>query len=294
MFLNSVFLNDIGEKILKFFNPQLKYENRITKKWFLMSPSHFFIVFFSYFIFIIVAYLHKLKYNTKRKQIFDKQTNKNKNASIPSKKDNSYFQNFLSKIIPIYNLIQVFCSFYITLFTLYEAKNRNFSLVYNPSDYTQDSIAFYSWLFYINKMCDFFDTILIVLRSKWNQFTFLHVYHHLSVFFIMWVNTSVGYDGDIYYVISINSFVHFIMYFYYFFTSLKIKVPIYLKTTVTYIQMIQFLSILLPCLFVLFFNFICEYPIRLVALSFCYCISLLILFINFSIQTYIFQKNKID
>ncbi|CRH01075.1 long chain polyunsaturated fatty acid elongation enzyme, putative [Plasmodium relictum] len=293
MLLNCLFLNNIGEKILKFFNPQLKYENRITKKWFLMNPTHFFIALFSYLIFTILAYLYKINYTSKRKQIYDKQINKNKNVSFSSQKDNN-FQKFLIKIIPIYNLIQVFCSLYITLLTINEAKNRKFSIIYNTVDYTKDNIAICSWLFYINKLCDFMDTLLIVLRNKWNQFTFLHVYHHLSVFFIMWVNTSVGYDGDIYYVITINSFVHFIMYFYYFLASLKIRVPLFIKASVTYVQMIQFFSIIFPGFFILFLNFICEYPKRLIALSFYYCISLLVLFINFSIQTYIFPKNKID
>ena len=35
-----------------------------------------------------------------------------------------------------------------------------------------------AWLYYINKYIELLDTIFFVMRKKWNQVTFLHVYHH--------------------------------------------------------------------------------------------------------------------
>ena len=32
---------------------------------------------------------------------------------------------------------------------------------------------------------------------------------------IYWLNVNVGFDGDIYYTIILNSFIHLMMYFYY-------------------------------------------------------------------------------
>jgi hypothetical protein len=36
------------------------------------------------------------------------------------------------------------------------------------------------WLFYVSKVLDFADTFFIVVRGKWEQFSFLHIYHHFS------------------------------------------------------------------------------------------------------------------
>ncbi len=33
-----------------------------------------------------------------------------------------------------------------------------------------------------------------------------------------WLNINVAYDGDVYYTVILNSFVHLVMYFYYFLT----------------------------------------------------------------------------
>ena len=83
------------------------------------------------------------------------------------------------------------------------------------------------------------DTVVIILRRKWRQLSFLHVYHHISVFLVCctdavewfeavsqvnWMNLRAGYDGDIYFMISLNSFIHVIMYAYYQCTTLDIAV----------------------------------------------------------------------
>lgn len=54
------------------------------------------------------------------------------------------------------------------------------------------------------KYVDLLDTAFMILRGNWRQVSFLHVYHHSSVIFISWVNASVGYDGEIYYVVALK------------------------------------------------------------------------------------------
>ena len=54
------------------------------------------------------------------------------------------------------------------------------------------------------KYVDLFDTVFMILRGNWRQVSFLHVYHHSSVIYISWVNASVGYDGEIYYVVALK------------------------------------------------------------------------------------------
>ncbi|XP_031802709.1 elongation of very long chain fatty acids protein 2 isoform X2 [Sarcophilus harrisii] len=42
------------------------------------------------------------------------------------------------------------------------------------------------WWYYFSKLIEFMDTIFFVLRKKTSQITFLHVYHHTSMFNIWW------------------------------------------------------------------------------------------------------------
>jgi len=43
------------------------------------------------------------------------------------------------------------------------------------------------YLFYISKLLEFADTMLMVLRKKTEQVTFLHVFHHSTMFPIWWI-----------------------------------------------------------------------------------------------------------
>ncbi|KFV13532.1 Elongation of very long chain fatty acids protein 2, partial [Pterocles gutturalis] len=42
------------------------------------------------------------------------------------------------------------------------------------------------WWYYFSKVIEFMDTIFFVLRKKSSQITFLHVYHHATMFNIWW------------------------------------------------------------------------------------------------------------
>ncbi len=47
-------------------------------------------------------------------------------------------------------------------------------------------IAAALWWYYMSKLIEFLDTIFFVLRKKNNQISFLHVYHHATMFPIWW------------------------------------------------------------------------------------------------------------
>lgn len=40
------------------------------------------------------------------------------------------------------------------------------------------------YMFYLSKLLDFMDTFFIIVGKKWNQLSLLHVYHHLTIFFV--------------------------------------------------------------------------------------------------------------
>lgn len=71
-------------------------------------------------------------------------------------------------------------------------------------------------LWILNKYADLIDTVIFVLRRKFVQVSFLHVYHHVIVIYyayMSFVETPGGFQR-----LSglMNTIVHAIMYAYYF------------------------------------------------------------------------------
>ncbi|XP_053083851.1 elongation of very long chain fatty acids protein 2 isoform X3 [Pangasianodon hypophthalmus] len=71
------------------------------------------------------------------------------------------------------------------------------------------------WWYYFSKLIEFLDTIFFVLRKKNNQITFLHVYHHASMFNIWWCVLNWIPCGQSFFGPTLNSFIHVLMYSYY-------------------------------------------------------------------------------
>ena len=55
------------------------------------------------------------------------------------------------------------------------------------------------------------DTFFIISKRSWKQLSFLHVYHHFTIFLFYWLNLRTNYDGDVYLTIVLNGFIHSIM-----------------------------------------------------------------------------------
>ena len=45
------------------------------------------------------------------------------------------------------------------------------------------------WLFHISKLVDFLDTVFLVLKKDNKRLTYLHVFHHASMFFSYYIAT---------------------------------------------------------------------------------------------------------
>lgn len=100
------------------------------------------------------------------------------------------------------------------------------------------------YLFYISKYYEFGDTFLLYLNGK--SPIFLQKYHHIGAV-ISW-HLMYTYKVDMVWMASIlNSFVHTIMYSYYFGCLLKIEQLRIIKKYITSLQLTQF--------FVLYSNF---------------------------------------
>src|SRR5947209_12697367 len=66
-------------------------------------------------------------------------------------------------------------------------------------------MAKYIWLFYVSKTFEFMDTFIMVLKKNNHQISFLHVYHHFSIFMIWWFVTFTVPNGESYFSAALNS-----------------------------------------------------------------------------------------
>jgi len=196
----------------------------------------------------------------------------------------------------IYNVTQIFLCAYMTIEAFMIAYRHNYSLVCN--DYIRDDppMANLLWLFYVSKIWDFWDTIFIVLGKKWRQLSFLHVYHHFTIFLFYWLNVNSQYDGDVFLTILLNGFIHTVMYTYYF-ICMHTKMPdgkslpIWWKSSLTLFQLIQFVCMMSQATYLLWNG--CEsISARITFVYFVYIMSLFMLFAHFFMNTYLSKKKK--
>lgn len=137
------------------------------------------------------------------------------------------------------------------------------------------------YIYFLAKLSELLDTVFFVLRKKENQITFLHLYHHTVMPMISWGTTkyypgghgtfigmynicslsllciinrlNLVFDSITSFIVFsffffsgvINSFVHIIMYTYYFLAALLPQYQKYLwwKKYITTLQMVKFIII---------------------------------------------------
>jgi hypothetical protein len=93
----------------------------------------------------------------------------------------------------IYNVSQIMLCAYMTIEAGLLAYRNGYTFL--PCvGYSQKNppVAQLLWLFYISKVWDFWDTAFIIMGKKWRQLSFLHVYHHLTIFLFYWLNSQVN------------------------------------------------------------------------------------------------------
>jgi hypothetical protein len=52
------------------------------------------------------------------------------------------------------------------------------------------------WWYYFSKFLEMADTLFFILRKKDNQLTFLHVYHHSTMFVLWWIGIKYVAGGS--------------------------------------------------------------------------------------------------
>ncbi|XP_054166064.1 elongation of very long chain fatty acids protein 7-like [Oppia nitens] len=148
----------------------------------------------------------------------------------------------------VYNLFMVVFNMYF----FYEIVGRcdygqrflNFKFP-DRNDYSDNTLneIHVGFLCYLTRFLDLFDTIFFVLRKKYNQITFLHLYHHTLVPLIGWMCLKLAPQAPVIGLFLIfNTFIHTIMYLYYALAAFGPHVRKYLwwKRYVTQLQLVQF------------------------------------------------------
>ncbi|KAB8218053.1 ELO family [Aspergillus novoparasiticus] len=81
------------------------------------------------------------------------------------------------------------------------------------------------------------DTVLLLVKGK--KVSFLQIYHHAGVIICTWVG-AIYRTPQAVVGVFFNTGIHTLMYLYYSFTTLRIKVPVFIKRTLTRLQIAQF------------------------------------------------------
>eukprot|EP01098_Paradermamoeba_levis_P002671 TRINITY_DN130_c0_g1_i1.p1 TRINITY_DN130_c0_g1~~TRINITY_DN130_c0_g1_i1.p1 ORF type:complete len:258 (-),score=66.37 TRINITY_DN130_c0_g1_i1:75-848(-) len=134
---------------------------------------------------------------------------------------------------------------------------------------------------YLSKIADFADTFIILVKKDYRRLSFLHIYHHLSIF-LVWgylgkesvLSIEANGIGALY-----NSFIHVLMYSHYFIVSFGIQNPY--KKLLTNMQITQFYVLFAHATFCMYFQ---THP--LAYLQFLYMLVMIVLFTQFHRETY--------
>ncbi|KAL4670744.1 hypothetical protein H8957_010258 [Semnopithecus entellus] len=149
------------------------------------------------------------------------------------------------------------------------------------------------WWYYFSKSVEFLDTIFFVLRKKTSQITFLHVYHHASMFNIWWCVLNWIPCGQSFFGPTLNSFIHILMYSYYGLSVFpSMHKYLWWKKYLTQAQLVQFVLTITHTMSAVVKP--CGFPFGCLIFQSSYMLTLVILFLNFYVQTYRKKPMKKD
>jgi elongation of very long chain fatty acids protein 7 len=195
------------------------------------------------------------------------------------------------RLMIVYNFAMVLLSGYIFLEFGLSGWFGQYSFGCQPVDYSTDPIALrmanVCWWFYFSKFIELFDTIFFVLRKKYSQVTFLHVFHHGIMPVSWWFGVKFVPGGFGTFHAWCNSFIHFMMYIYYGMSAMGPQYQKYLwwKKYMTSMQITQFLLVCVHTM-QLFFVSDCNYPMMFAYWIGLYAVIFLVMFADFYVKSY--------
>jgi elongation of very long chain fatty acids protein 4 len=276
----NTFWTQLDSAIITFFNPLASdpaARAGVKNDWPLHRLDHAVYIAMTYLTIVVLC---KLLLDKGAKAAEEKE--KKAKASIADKIKQDGIVVF--SLMALYNATQVILCGWMVYAAIAEKSRRGLSLVCNPHELSEGGMAFVLHVFYLSKVLDFADTAFMIAKKNWRQVSFLHVYHHFSIFLIYWLNAQASYDGDIYFTIVLNGAIHFVMYGYYLATAFNVKVPMFIKKSITNAQLVQFCCMEMQGAALLLGG--CPFPKRVTILYMGYITTMLALFLNFKRATY--------
>ena len=160
------------------------------------------------------------------------------------------------------------------------------------NDFAYGITGFWSLMFILSKLPELVDTLFIVLRKQ--ELIFLHWYHHTTVLVYCWFSYK-DFASTGRWFMTMNYLVHSLMYSYYAFKAMRIKVPKFVSQLITTGQILQMIA---GC-FVNYIayqtklsNGICNISDDNIKYSSLMYFSYFVLFFNFFINAYIYNKTN--
>lgn len=96
--------------------------------------------------------------------------------------------------------------------------------------------------YYIVKIIELLDTVFFIMRKKFNQVTFLHVYHHFAMPAASFIGVKYVAGGHGTFFGFMNAQVHVVMYLYYLLAAFgpKMQRLLWWKKYITVFQIVSF------------------------------------------------------
>ncbi|RWS16814.1 elongation of very long chain fatty acids protein-like isoform X1 [Dinothrombium tinctorium] len=152
-------------------------------------------------------------------------------------------------------------------------------------------MLYFGYCYMLSKIADFADTIFFILRKKFHQASFLHVFHHALMPWGMWTGLRVHPYPFSGFMAIINTLVHTVMYSYYALACAGSEMRRFLwwKKYITQLQLLQFVLIFMHGVFGLV-NKECNFPIGLAVMESFYAAFFFVLFFRFYRRAYLSSK----
>ncbi|XP_063917063.1 very long chain fatty acid elongase 4-like [Zophobas morio] len=208
----------------------------------------------------------------------------------------------IKKLLIVYNCLQVFFNahMFITMMCVLPKLNILCGPIQDSELELHSTLSNVCHKYAALKLFDLLDTAFFILRKSYRQISFLHVYHHTSIFVMGWVNiryilVNKEYPmGPIIFFGAWNTLVHSVMYTYYLLSINKKYVgQLWWKKCLTLLQLIQhccmvFMHIVdVP-------NYKCPIPKQLHLWSLFNFILMVYLFSKFYVDAYCRKKENLD
>lgn len=215
----------------------------------------------------------------------------------------------LKTLIRFYNLLMVFLAG-LLFFMLYNAVDSLEAMfdckkIFSLEDLSATKTYQMANFILIVRLSEYLDTVFFTLRKKQNQVSFLHVFHHAFVpMYAYWILRTAPCRYNVF-IILINSFIHIVMYFYYFlatfqeptqsndqkqkkhsFIMLIVHKLLLFKKYITQLQILQFVSLAIYALSVCFRKDRCGVPTTYIVSNLLLAFGFLGLFLHFYMSVY--------